>query len=307
MAGASPSLYWRMYMIVSHFDSETKQGFTAIFSDRYGLVLEMLRRQLSPLDFAFAQKVGLALFDRHESESVILAGMVAPFLDRLDAGSREPHTCLEPHELGMAESALEIFAHPFEHQSASASISQIVHAIVQTWLTESRSEAEEHESTLRTAAELAELRSQFERSIQTTDLDDKIKAWCSLHNIDPEWLWSKRPVYCISINGEHKQEDEEALQRVRRLAENTGFFHIRKEDRILVRASSALQQLLDRLAVSIAAHEPQLVVEIAEEFPKNADAWQRKILTIDNKPAIYRRVALQKTKAIDPYPAMLKV
>lgn len=163
------------------------------------------------------------------------------------------------------------------------------------------------ESTLRTAAELAELRSQFERSIQTTDLDDKIKAWCSLHNIDPEWLWSKRPVYCISINGEHKQEDEEALQRVRRLAENTGFFHIRKEDRILVRASSALQQLLDRLAVSIAAHEPQLVVEIAEEFPKNADAWQRKILTIDNKPAIYRRVALQKTKAIDPYPAMLKV
>ncbi len=294
-------------MIVSHFDSESKKGFSAIFSNRYDLVLEMLRRQLSPLDFAFAQKVGLELFDRHEPESVILAGMVAPFLDRLDAGIRGPHARLEPYELSMAQSAREIFAHPFEHQADSASISQIVHAIVHTWLAEFNRETVEPESTLRTAAELAELRSQFERSMPTTDLGDKIKAWCSRHNIDPEWLWAERPIYCISINGEHKQEGKEALQRVLHLVENTGFFHIRKEERILIRASSTLQQLLDRLAVSIAAHEPQLIVEIAEEFPKTAEPWQRKRLIIDNKLAIYRRVALQKTKAIDPYPAMLKL
>ena len=294
-------------MIISHFDSDSKQGFTAIFSERYGLVLEMLRGKLSPLDFAFAQKVGLALFDRHQSESVILAGMVAPFLERLDANIRGPRGCLEPHELIMAESALAVFADPFEHQSPSASISQIVHAMVLTWLTETRGESEDSESTSRTAAELAELRRQFERHIPTADLDGQIESWCKARNIDPDWLWSKRPVYSMVMNGEPGNEGKEALERVQRLVENAGFFHIRKEDRILVRTVTALQPLLDRLAVSVAAHEPELLVEIAQEFPKAANAWQTKSLAIDNKAAVYRRIALQKTTALDPYPVMLKM
>ena len=294
-------------MIISHFDSDSKQGFTAIFSERYGLVSEMLRAQLSPLDFAFAQKVGLALFDRHESESVILAGMAAPFLERLDDNILGAHGCLEPHELIMAESALAIFADPFEHQSPSASISQIVHAMVQTWLTETRGESEDPESTSRTAAELAELRRQFERHIPTADLDGQIESWCKARNIDPDWLWSKRPVYSMVMNGEPGNEGKEALERVLCLVEKAGFFHIRKEDRILVRTGPALQPLLDRLAVSVAAHEPELLVEIAQEFPKAANAWQTKSLAIDNKAAVYRRIALQKTTALDPYPVMHKM
>lgn len=294
-------------MIISLFYSDSKQGFTAIFSDRYGLVLEMLRAQLSPLDFAFAQKVGLALFDRHQSESVIMAGMAAPFLERFDDNIRGPHGCLEPHELLMAESAYAIFADPFEHQAPSASISQIVLAMVQTWLTETRGVSEDQESTLRTAAELAELRRQFERHLPTADLDRQIESWCKARNIDPEWRWSKRPVYSMAMNGEPGNEGEEALERDLRLVENAGFFHIRKEDRILVRTGPALQPLLDRLAVSVAAHEPELLVETAKEFPKAANAWQMKSLAIDNKAAVYRRIALQKTTAIDPYYVMLKL
>ena len=71
-------------MIVSHLDSETRSGFMAVLSPRFTELTEVLRQTLSPMDFVFALKVGCLLFDRHAPEDVIIAGLFAPFRDRLN-------------------------------------------------------------------------------------------------------------------------------------------------------------------------------------------------------------------------------
>lgn len=298
-------------MQVSHSDSETRKGFTATFSERYAAVSNILRQSLSPLDFAFCQQVGLQLFKAREPEYVILAGMAAAVLDRAD----DILKVLEPHERRLAEDTFAVFTDPAAHSVKSAPEARIVSVIVHTWLTDPEiGYADDSHAALKgTAESLIRIREQLNCQIPCDSLDKPIREWCRLHGVDPLWVWSARPVYVIQPRAEvcldngSSYNAYSAMQTVRRLIALAGFFFMTTGKCLLVRATAKHQTLLDRLAVSIAAHEPYLTVNVAEDFPTDAGAWQVRRLTIDEKLAVYRRNALLKTTALDPYPPMLTI
>ena len=123
-------------MFVSHFASETRHGYTALLSSRYTEILEALRRALSPADFAFAQKVGLTLFDRLEPEAVTLAGMTSAFVRR-PLVRDTAYLMLDAYERSLAESAFAIFSYPIGTVTPSPGVDVIVRTLALTILSES--------------------------------------------------------------------------------------------------------------------------------------------------------------------------
>lgn len=291
-------------MIVSHLDSETRSGFMAVLSPRFTELAEALRQTLSSMDFAFALKVGCLLFDRHAPEGVMIAGLVAPFVDRLNDTILIRLTDDERHWVDETTLALMDASRV---PKAMPLVQDVVLAIVETHLKEKlnarqASEREGNSRTMLLTFELDAFRRAFINYPHYASFETLLRAWATKEEWDPVWIWATRPIYQITV-----KNPSGALDDLMNVLAMTGFYYRREVERLLVRALPTKQALLDRLMVSVAARHPEWQVDLTTEFPKEPEAWQHWSLTIDMKLAIYRRIALGDVKDLDPYPKMLKI
>lgn len=287
-------------MIVSHLDSETRSGFMAVLSPRFTELTEVLRQTLSPMDFVFALKVGCLLFDRHAPEGVIIAGLFAPFIDRLNESLLAR---LTKDERLWAQKASQALVDTSRISEATPMIQDVVLAVNEINLREKLNTHEriDDERSMPFTLELDTLRRAFINHPHYASFDTLLRAWAIKEQWDPVWIWATRPIYQITV-----KEPSIALDELVNVVA-TGFYYLREGERLLVRALPTKQVLLDRLMVSVAARRPEWQVEITTEFPKDPEVWHHRSLTIDMKGAIYQRIALSQVKSVDPYPTMLKI
>ena len=288
-------------MIVSHLDSETRSGFMAILSPRFTELTAVLRQTLSPMDFVFALKVGCLLFDRNVPEDVIIAGLFAPFSDRLNESL---FARLTKDERLWAQMAAKALVDTSRISEATPMIKDVVLAVIEINLREKLNTHEriDDERTMTFTLELDTLRRAFINHPHYASFETLLRAWAIKEQWDPVWIWATRPIYQITV-----KEPSIALDELVTVVAATGFYYLKEGETLLVRALPTKQVLLDRLMVSVAARRPEWQVEITTEFPKDPEVWHHRSLTIDMKGAIYQRIALSQVKSVDPYPTMLKI